>query len=80
MILVQHKEMNTGKQPFSTIPSDNSQRELVNVNLGSDSKIPHIGVVGDTYTILLKGTDTDGRFCLIDMYVFPGSGSPPHRP
>ncbi len=71
--------MNTGKQPFSTIPSDNPQRKLVNVNPGNDSKIPHIGVVGDTYTILLRGTDTNGHFCLIDMYVFPGSGPPPHR-
>jgi len=40
---------------------------------------PHLGVVGDTYTILLTGKDTAGRFCLIDMYVPPGGGPPPHR-
>jgi quercetin dioxygenase-like cupin family protein len=41
--------------------------------------LPHVGVVGDTYTILLSGEDTAGRFCLIDMHVPPGGGPPPHR-
>jgi quercetin dioxygenase-like cupin family protein len=36
-------------------------------------------VVGDTYTILLSGKDTAGRYCLIDMHVPPGGGPPPHR-
>lgn len=44
-----------------------------------DQNLPHISVVGDTYTILLKGEDTAGRYCLIDMYVPPGGGPPPHR-
>src|ERR1700683_4865239 len=39
----------------------------------------HIGLVGDTYTILLGGKDTAGKFCLIDMHVPPGGGPPPHR-
>ena len=39
----------------------------------------HIGLVGDTYTILLNGKDTAGRFCLIDMHIPPGGGPPPHR-
>jgi quercetin dioxygenase-like cupin family protein len=43
------------------------------------SESEHIGVVGDTYTILLGGADTAGRFCLIDMFVPPGGGPPPHR-
>jgi quercetin dioxygenase-like cupin family protein len=41
--------------------------------------VPHIGLVGDTYTILLSGKDTAGRYCVIDMYVPPGGGPPPHR-
>ncbi len=45
----------------------------------SDPKLAHIGVVGDTYTILLSGKDTAGRFCLIDMHIPPGGGPPPHR-
>jgi quercetin dioxygenase-like cupin family protein len=36
-------------------------------------------VVGHTYTILLTGEDTAGRYCLIDMHVPPGGGPPPHR-
>jgi len=36
-------------------------------------------VVGDTYTILLTGQDTAGRYCLIDMHVPPGNGPGPHR-
>jgi quercetin dioxygenase-like cupin family protein len=35
--------------------------------------------VGDTYTILLSGEDTAGRYTLIDMHVPPGGGPPPHR-
>jgi quercetin dioxygenase-like cupin family protein len=36
-------------------------------------------LVGDTYTILLKGEDTAGRYCLIDMHIPHGGGPPPHR-
>jgi quercetin dioxygenase-like cupin family protein len=45
----------------------------------TDGKSAHIGVAGDTYTILLTGAETAGRFCLIDMYVPPAGGPPPHR-
>ena len=41
--------------------------------------LPHSGLVGDTYTILLTGEDTAGRYCLIDMHIPPGGGPPPHR-
>jgi quercetin dioxygenase-like cupin family protein len=44
-----------------------------------DQNLPHIGMVGDTYTILLKGEDTAGRYTLIDMHVPQGGGPPPHR-
>ena len=27
---------------------------------------PHIGLVGATYTIMVSGKDTGGRFCVID--------------
>jgi len=36
-------------------------------------------LVGDTYTTLLSGKDTAGRFCLVDMHIPPGGGPPPHR-
>jgi quercetin dioxygenase-like cupin family protein len=44
-----------------------------------DPNLPHIGLVGDTYTILVAGEDTAGRYCLIDMHIPPGGGPPPHR-
>jgi hypothetical protein len=38
---------------------------------------PHISVAGGTYTILVTGKDTNGRYCLVDMLVPPGGGPPP---
>ena len=60
------------------IPVDDPRRALT-VAQPDSQKAPHVGVVGDTYTILLTGDDTNGRFCLIDMHVPPGGGPPPHR-
>jgi quercetin dioxygenase-like cupin family protein len=63
----------------STIPPDDPQRNLALARPNEDQKLPHIGLAGDTYTILLTGEDTAGRYCLIDMHVPPGGGPPPHR-
>lgn len=60
------------------LPPDDLGRSLVVVRSG-DSNLPHIGLVGDTYTVLLAGKDTAGRFSLIDMHIPPGGGPPPHR-
>jgi quercetin dioxygenase-like cupin family protein len=60
------------------IPADDLTRSLVVVK-ANDAQLPHIGLVGDTYTILLSGKDTAGRFCLVDMHIPPGGGPPPHR-
>ena len=61
------------------LPADDPGRTLVVARPDEDRSLPHVGVVGDTYTILLSGDDTAGRFCLIDMHVPPGGGPPPHR-
>lgn len=45
----------------------------------SDPALPHYGVAGDNYTILLTGADTNGRYGLIDMHIPPGGGPKPHR-
>jgi len=66
-------------QPLSPIPPDDLQRNLVVARPGEDQNLPHIGLVGDTYTILISGDDTDGRYCLIDMLIPPGGGPPPHH-
>ncbi len=61
------------------IPPDDPRRSLVLARPDEDQNLPHVGLVGDTYTILLIGEDTAGRYCLIDMHVPPGGGPPPHR-
>jgi quercetin dioxygenase-like cupin family protein len=60
------------------IPLDDSRRDFV-VADADDKELSHIGLVGDTYTILLSGEDTAGRYCLVDMHIPPGGGPPPHR-
>ena len=61
---------------MSSIPPDDPKR---NLTLVQPDDLPHIGLVGDTYTITVAGEDTDGRFCVIDMHIPPGGGPPPHR-
>ena len=76
------REISGEKMPdksSSVIPADDPLRPLAMIQPNTDQKIRHIGVVGDTYTLLLTGKETAGRFCLIDMFVPPGGGPPPHR-
>ena len=61
------------------IPSDDPGRVLTHVSPNTDESLLHLGVVGDTYTVLVSGADTAGRYTLIDMHVPPGGGPPPHR-
>lgn len=68
----------TATLSVSPIPADDLARSLSAIR-AEDENVPHIGLVGDTYTILLSGNDTAGRFCLIDMHIPPGGGPPPHR-
>src|SRR5882724_9335916 len=63
----------------STIPPDDLRRKLALARPNEDQNLPHFGLAGDIYTILLTGKDTAGRYCLIDMLVPPGGGPPPHR-
>jgi quercetin dioxygenase-like cupin family protein len=59
-----------------TIPTDDLKRSLT---LAQPDSLPHIALVGDTYTVTVSGEDTAGRFCVIDMHIPPGGGPPPHR-
>jgi quercetin dioxygenase-like cupin family protein len=61
------------------IPPDDPSRALKVADPEADTTLPHVGLVGNTYTILLSGKDTGGRYSLIDMHVPPGGGPPPHR-
>jgi quercetin dioxygenase-like cupin family protein len=65
-------------QPAASIPADDPQRELTVANADNPT-MRHVSIAGDTYTILISGTETAGRYCLIDMHVPEGGGPPPHR-
>jgi quercetin dioxygenase-like cupin family protein len=73
------KEKLTTAKSITPVPPDDRKRNLVIARPNTDQNLSHIGLVGDTYTILLSGDDTDGRYCLIDMHIPPGGGPPPHR-
>lgn len=61
------------------VPPDDPARTLKVARPDQDQSLPHIGLVGDTYTILVTGEETAGKYTLIDMHVPPGGGPPPHR-
>jgi quercetin dioxygenase-like cupin family protein len=63
----------------SSIPPDDLTRHLTVSRPEVDEHLPHIALVGDTYTILVTGEQTAGRYTLIDMLIPPGGGPPPHR-
>jgi quercetin dioxygenase-like cupin family protein len=65
--------------PSPAIPPDDVGRDLTLAQPDHDQTLPHIGLVGDTYTVTVTGEATGGRFCVIDMHVPPGGGPPPHR-
>jgi len=69
---------NSSQTASTVVPPDDLGRALALARADDPSR-PHIGLVGDTYTVLLSGKDTAGRFCLIDMHIPPGGGPPPHR-
>ena len=60
------------------IPADDPKRNLI-VVAPEGAGARHISLAGGTYSILVSGDQTAGRYCLIDMLVPHGSGPPPHR-
>jgi mannose-6-phosphate isomerase-like protein (cupin superfamily) len=65
-------------QSATTIPADDPTRSFTFAQ-SDNLNLPHVGLAGDTYTILVTGKDTAGRYSLIDMHIPPGGGPPPHR-
>ncbi len=61
----------------AALPPDNLKRSLTIAKPDQDQSLPHIGLVGDTYTITVSGEDTAGKFCVIDMHIAPGGGPAP---
>jgi quercetin dioxygenase-like cupin family protein len=68
----------TTREPIALLPPDDAKRRLT-VADPDDARLRHISIAGGTYTILVSGAETNGRYCLIDMLVPPGGGPPPHR-
>jgi len=67
--------MTEKKSEYPPLPPDDLRRTLkLAAPEKEDGKLPHIGLVGDTYTITVSGDDTNDRFCVIDMHVPPGGG------
>jgi len=64
---------------YPPLPADDLKRNLTIAQIDQDKSLPHIGLVGDTYTVTVTGAETAGRFCVIDMHIPPGGGPPPHR-
>ena len=60
------------------LPADDLNRSLT-VSEPDNADLLHLSLVGDSYTVLVSGKQTEGRYCLIDMLVPDGSGPPPHR-
>ena len=71
--------MNEPAPNATPIPPDDPTRPLTIARPESDQGLRHIAMVGDTYTILISGEQTDRRYCLIDMLIPPGGGPAPHR-
>ena len=71
--------MSEKKVEYPPLPADDLQRTLTVAHPETDQSMPHIGLVGDTYTVTVSGEDTAGRFCLVDMHIPPDGGPGPHR-
>ena len=65
----------TAKYP--PVPPDDPARTLTIARPNVDQSLPHIGLVGDTYTITVSGEETNGRVCVIDMHIPPEGPSTP---
>jgi hypothetical protein len=66
--------MGSASEQITAIPDDDPTRGLTLARPDTDNSLVHLAVVGDTYTIVVTGRDTAGRYTLIDMHVPPGGG------
>jgi quercetin dioxygenase-like cupin family protein len=69
---------NPAVRATSPLAADDPTRELA-IARSDDEALVHLAVVGDTYTVLLSGEQTAGRFAMLDMLIPPAGGPPPHR-
>jgi len=62
----------------AALPPDDPERQLTVTDRDAPD-VAQVFLVGDTYSVLISGQQTNGRYCLIDMHVPDGGGPPPHR-
>lgn len=67
-----------GSPADQPIPPDDPGRSLTVADPDGPG-LRHVSVAGGTYTILVSGAETAGRYCLVEMLVPAGGGPPPHR-
>lgn len=60
------------------IPEDDPSRSLT-IATPDAPGTTHLSLVGNTYTMLITGEQTNNQYCLIEMRVPDGGGPPPHR-
>ena len=72
-------KMNDFTKKTSPLPADDPARSNVIARPEKDGALRHVSVVGDTYTIMLDGKQTNNRYCVIDMHIPQHGGPPPHR-
>lgn len=58
-------------------PSAFEQEPVITVRRPGEGR--RLAVVGDLYTVLIGGDETEDRYALIDAVIPPGGGPPPHR-
>ena len=71
--------MSNPTQTYPPIPADDLSRSLTVAKPDTDQSLMHLAIVGDTYTIVVSGKETDREYTLIDMLIPPGGGPGPHR-
>jgi quercetin dioxygenase-like cupin family protein len=71
--------MNNITHNTSSLPADDLARSSVIARPEANGGLRYVSVVGDTYTILLDGVQTNNHYCIIDMYIPLHGGPPPHR-
>ena len=67
--------LRSAQRLMASLPADDLTRSLTVTGADETKPLIHVGLAGDTYTILVRGSDTGGRFCVIDMHVPPGGGA-----
>ena len=68
---------NQTTEPRTRLPEENLSRKATIVH-ADDARLTYLGVGLSTYTIMISGEQTEGRYTMSDLWV-PSGGAPPRR-